>query len=1004
MKKLILFVFALFCANVLSAQIPAGTRLYLEPAIWNVDNVRFAAYFFGDSGDAWVSMNPVSGTDYYEAITPAGTWSNVIFIRMDGEAPANIWDNRWNQTDNLEYNGTNNLFTVNAWHGGANNNSQGVWSLFVGNNEPSVSLTVPTSVILGEVITLSASSANIENSVFNFSVKTPESTSFVTITSPYTPATVGVYTFRVEAASTGNPNAVLATAEGEVEVLNRIPVGTMLYLNPTELWNVDGARFAAYFFGVGETWIDMTAVTETEYYEAITPAGIWSNVIFVRMDGGTSANIWENSWNQTTDLEYDGVNNLFTIIDFPPYENASSPGVWSFLEPSVSFIVPTSIILGETITLSTTSINIGNPVFSFSVRTPGSTNFVAITSPYTPSTVGVYTFRVEAASTGNPNAVLATAEREVEVLNRIPAGTKLYLNPAIWNVDGARFAAYFFGVGETWVDMTAVAETEYYEAITPAGIWSNVIFVRMDGGTSANIWENSWNQTTDLEYDGVNNLFTITDFPPYENASSPGVWSFLEPSVTLIVPSSVIFGLASVPLSATSVNIETPIFTFFVRTPGSTNFVETTSPFILALPSFGTYTFRVEAASINNPNIVLATDERDVEVFDNISPGTVLYLNPTELWDVDGARFAAYFFGVGEAWVDMTAVPETDYYQVITPQRTMPPPPGTGTGAWSHVIFVRMDGGNSENIWENSWNQTDDLTYDSNYNLFTITNLPPSANSEGVWSFVSPSVTLNVPSMVYLGTEINLSATVRLIENPVYTFFVRTPESTEFVEVTLPYYIPATVGTYTFRVEVYQRPGYISDEREVTVREFELGNGITIGVRKPSDWENIAIHYWTDAMSAGAWAIPVLREDDFYVYTFENEDEINFIFVNGTEWSTSDNQTFGITRIDTSMCFEILDATYDGNTRGVRSIDCPFMDDDDCCPTSVITINENNVIFYVANGILNVNFDGLAQIELFTINGQLIKSQQAQSHFSTHLQRGMYLLRVNGEVHKVMVN
>jgi len=368
----------------------------------------------------------------------------------------------------------------------------------------------------------------------------------------------------------------------------------------------------------------------------------------------------------------------------------------------------------------------------------------------------------------------------------------------------------------------------------------------------------------------------------------------------------------------------------------------------------------------------------------NIPAGTKLYLEPN-IWSVENTnqRFAAYFFGSGgDTWVSMSPVSETDYYEVTTP-----------AGDWSNVIFVRMNGSTTENIWANRWNQTDDLEYDGINNLFTVTDWHGGTanNSQGVWSVfnvvLEPSVTLNVPSMVYLGSSINLSATARHIVLPEFRFSVKTPESTNFVEITSPY-TPATAGTYTFKVEAVEiynvRPPFsvvATDEKEVIVREFTIGNGITIGVRKPSDWENIAIHYWSDETPDGAWVVPAFY-NNFYVYTFENENEVNIIFVNsdGTGFPHHANdsirlgwQTINIERIDESMCFEILDATHvDGDAnwgkRRIRSIDCPFD------TSNIINTTENSVIFYVLNNVLNVIFDGYSQIELFTISGQLIIS------------------------------
>ena len=105
------------------------------------------------------------------------------------------------------------------------------------------------------------------------------------------------------------------------------PSDVVLYLQPNANWNIDGARFAAYFFGNGEAWVDMTLVEgETNIYAVTVPAG-FENIIFCRMNPGVAANNWGNKWNQTEDLKVptDGTN-LYTVT-----ENTwdKGGGVWS---------------------------------------------------------------------------------------------------------------------------------------------------------------------------------------------------------------------------------------------------------------------------------------------------------------------------------------------------------------------------------------------------------------------------------------------------------------------------------------------------------------------------------------------------------------------------------------------------------------------------------------------------------------------------------------------------
>ena len=143
MKKLTLFVIALFCANVLSAQITAGTKLYLrlDGNTWSdAWSVRYAAFFFGES-ETWVNMDEITGG--FEVAVPEGDWTTVIFVRLmtaprDGLTPSpvnnyNNWDNRLHQTVNLPFSsiGNNNIFTVTSWGAWRTNSgtrAEGNWS------------------------------------------------------------------------------------------------------------------------------------------------------------------------------------------------------------------------------------------------------------------------------------------------------------------------------------------------------------------------------------------------------------------------------------------------------------------------------------------------------------------------------------------------------------------------------------------------------------------------------------------------------------------------------------------------------------------------------------------------------------------------------------------------------------------------------------------------------------------------------------------------------------
>ena len=91
----------------------------------------------------------------------------------------------------------------------------------------------------------------------------------------------------------------------------------VVYLKPNSNWTQSNARFAIYIWGgtAGEKWVSMTKLSDGTY-EAHLPEGYdyGCNIIFCRMNPSTTANNWNNKWNQTSDLKTptDG-KNLYTV-------------------------------------------------------------------------------------------------------------------------------------------------------------------------------------------------------------------------------------------------------------------------------------------------------------------------------------------------------------------------------------------------------------------------------------------------------------------------------------------------------------------------------------------------------------------------------------------------------------------------------------------------------------------------------------------------------------------
>ena len=136
--------------NVSAANITGGVELYFKPnSNWlqKGDNADpwFAAYFFNSSTNKWVAAEPV-GDGVYKVTAPTGTWTNVIFCRMNGTKKGTLdWSAKYNQTADLVFNGTANFYTVkeNTWDKGG-----GTWSTYGGKCEhanlgPAATCTTP---------------------------------------------------------------------------------------------------------------------------------------------------------------------------------------------------------------------------------------------------------------------------------------------------------------------------------------------------------------------------------------------------------------------------------------------------------------------------------------------------------------------------------------------------------------------------------------------------------------------------------------------------------------------------------------------------------------------------------------------------------------------------------------------------------------------------------------------------------------------------------------------
>lgn len=140
--------------------------------------------------------------------------------------------------------------------------------------------------------------------------------------------------------------------------------------------------------------------------------------------------------------------------------------------------------------------------------------------------------------------------------------------------------------------------------------------------------------------------------------------------------------------------------------------------------------------------------------------GTIdkLYFIPGIFDSVASPRYAAYFFGSTNEWVNMTKDSATGYYVCTKP-----------TTSYSSVIFCRMNPSATDNNWNNKWNQTQDLTIPSDKDTYKYTNSTLTDKGTGEW--------LSVLSGSYSGGTLSATVDSEPITEPVLPTITITPAS-----------------------------------------------------------------------------------------------------------------------------------------------------------------------------------------------------------------------------------
>ena len=325
-------------------------KLYLAPnSDWRQANARFAAYFFvDDNTNTWVNMERVPNTYYYSCDIPAG-YKDANICRMNPASEVNDWNNKWNQTSNLNLL-DGNLCTITGWDSGVLSGAPAVvdgpgmpsdWAVYYATKKKEYRMikTETDNIFVVKGLVIGAANDQVYVQKYNNTstkygggVVYLESNKKMKLTSS-SPTNIRITTAGTYDMYFDNGNStkylyvVPQNADYKNAVLQEYSNG-YLFLKPNSNWTQSSARFAAYFMDSNKsktTWVSMTqSIVDSNIYEVAIPSGTWKYVIFCRMNPKYTDNRWntgsdteatKRQWNQTDDLEIPTGKTLFAVKD-----------------------------------------------------------------------------------------------------------------------------------------------------------------------------------------------------------------------------------------------------------------------------------------------------------------------------------------------------------------------------------------------------------------------------------------------------------------------------------------------------------------------------------------------------------------------------------------------------------------------------------------------------------------------------------------------------------------
>ena len=179
----------------------------------------------------------------------------------------------------------------------------------------------------------------------------------------------------------------------------------------------------------------------------------------------------------------------------------------------------------------------------------------------------------------------------------------------------------------------------------------------------------------------------------------------------------------------------------------------------------------------------------------------------------------------------------------------------------------------------------------------------------------------------------------------------------------------------------------------IAVGDYEVPDvpteDIVVSVKIPEGWVNPHVFSWGTSSDG----FNQLTEDgEWYRYTFVEEQSVNFVFVNGDDWSGDNNQTVDVSGITESTCFVIGDE--EEGKRSVETVDCGDL------PTSVTHLDVRSNISL--NG-RQLHYAGDGMLRIFAISGQMLHAEEVKGNFTRTMEQGVYIVTIDNKAEKLIV-